>query len=127
MFAGLDETFSLYRPDSEASRLARGEITLRDASADMRRLYADAVGWRLLTDGAFTPERPDGVLDLSGIIKGYAIQRGGHIPVGAGPARLVPERRRRRAGQRLAPSRGPGLEPASRGGPGLWIRRTAAR
>ncbi|QCP00298.1 FAD:protein FMN transferase [Arthrobacter sp. 24S4-2] len=77
LFAGLDETFSLYRPESEASRLARAEIRLPDASEEMRRLYADAVGWRLLTEGAFTPERPDGVLDLSGIVKGFAIQEAG--------------------------------------------------
>ena len=29
LFAGLDETFSLYRPESEASRLARAEVRLR--------------------------------------------------------------------------------------------------
>lgn len=75
VFAGLDATFSLYRPDSEASRLARGEVTLRDASAAFRARFADATGWRLLTDGFFTPERPDGVLDLTGIIKGYAIDQ----------------------------------------------------
>ncbi len=75
VFAGLDAMFSLYRPDSEASRLARGEVTLRDASAAFRARFADATGWRLLTDGFFTPERPDGVLDLSGIIKGYAIDQ----------------------------------------------------
>jgi thiamine biosynthesis lipoprotein len=77
LFAGLDETFSLYRPDSEASRLARAEMTLPHASEAMRHLYADAAGWRLLTEGAFTPERPDGVLDLSGIVKGYAIGEAG--------------------------------------------------
>ena len=77
VFAGLDERFSLYRPDSEASRLARGEITLREAPAELRDRYADAAGWRLRTGGAFTPERPDGVLDLSGTIKGYAIRRAG--------------------------------------------------
>lgn len=77
VFAGLDGTFSLYRPASEASRLARGEITLREASQEMRDRYADAAGWRLLTSDAFTPERPDGVLDLSGIIKGHAIQQAG--------------------------------------------------
>ena len=75
VFAGLDEMFSLYRPDSEASRLARGEVTLREASAAFRARFADATGWRLLTEGFFTPERPDGVLDLSGIIKGYAIDQ----------------------------------------------------
>lgn len=75
VFTGLDSMFSLYRPDSEASRMARGEVTLRDASAAFRARFADATGWRLLTDGFFTPERPDGVLDLSGIIKGYAIDQ----------------------------------------------------
>ena len=30
-----------------------------------------------MTEGAFSPERPDGVLDLSGIIKGYAIGQAG--------------------------------------------------
>ena len=77
VFARADETFSLYRPDSEASRLARGELSLRDSSAGMRDRYADAVSWRLMTEGAFSPERPDGVLDLSGIIKGYAIGQAG--------------------------------------------------
>lgn len=77
VFAGLDETFSLYRPDSEASRLARGELSLRDSSAAMRDRYAEALGWRLRTEGAFSPERPDGVLDLSGLIKGYAIGQAG--------------------------------------------------
>jgi len=77
LFRDLDETFSLYRPDSEASRLARGELTLPHASAQMRERYAEAHEWRLRTEGAFTPERPDGVLDLSGIIKGHAIREAG--------------------------------------------------
>ena len=29
------------------------------------------------TEGAFTPERPDGALDLSGLIKGHAIKEAG--------------------------------------------------
>ena len=77
VFTVFDETFSLYRADSEASRLARGEYSLREASAGMRDRYADALSWRLMTEGAFTPERPDGVLDLSGLIKGYAIRHAG--------------------------------------------------
>ncbi|MET3950449.1 thiamine biosynthesis lipoprotein [Arthrobacter sp. UYEF36] len=86
VFAGLDATFSLYRPESEASRLARGEGTLRDASAAFRARFADATGWRLLTDGFFTPERPDGVLDLSGIVKGYAIDQAASALESAGIA-----------------------------------------
>ncbi|WP_284991998.1 MULTISPECIES: FAD:protein FMN transferase [unclassified Arthrobacter] len=77
LFTGLDRTFSLYRPDSEASAMARGELALRDASVDMRRLYVEAVDWRSLTAGAFTAERPDGVVDLAGIVKGHAIREAG--------------------------------------------------
>ena len=77
MFTELDAIFSLYRPDSEASRLVRGELTLPAASADMRARYEEAAQWRLLTEGAFTPERPDGALDLSGIVKGHAIREAG--------------------------------------------------
>ena len=77
LFRDLDETYSLYRPGSEASRLARGELTLPNASPEMRERYAEAHEWRLRTDGAFTPERPDGVLDLSGLIKGHAIREAG--------------------------------------------------
>jgi thiamine biosynthesis lipoprotein len=57
--------------------MARGELALQDASAEMRARYEEAVGWRLLTEGAFTPERPDGALDLSGLIKGHAIKEAG--------------------------------------------------
>jgi FAD:protein FMN transferase len=77
LFKGLDRTFSLYRPDSEASALARGELALRDTSPDMRRLYVEASEWRTLTEGAFTAERPDGVVDLSGIVKAHAIREAG--------------------------------------------------
>jgi thiamine biosynthesis lipoprotein len=77
IFWDLDQVFSLYRTDSEASSLARGELSLRDASAGMRKRYEEALEWRLRTEGAFTPERPDGVLDLSGLIKAYAIHEAG--------------------------------------------------
>ncbi|RAM37447.1 FAD:protein FMN transferase [Arthrobacter globiformis] len=77
LFTELDSIFSLYRPDSEASRLVRGELTLPEASAEMRARYEEAAEWRLLTEGAFTPERPDGALDLSGIVKGHAIREAG--------------------------------------------------
>ena len=77
LFTGLDSVFSLYRPDSEAGRLARGELALPEASAEMRERYEEAAEWRLLTEGAFTAERPDGALDLSGIVKGHAIREAG--------------------------------------------------
>ncbi|MFK4637505.1 FAD:protein FMN transferase [Paenarthrobacter histidinolovorans] len=73
-FTELDLAFSLYRNGSEASRLARGELTLAHASESMRALYAEAAEWRLATDGAFTAERADGTLDLSGIVKAHAVR-----------------------------------------------------
>jgi thiamine biosynthesis lipoprotein len=76
-FRNLDQTFSLYRHDSEASAMARGEVALPDASTVMRELFAEALEWRLRTEGAFTPERADGVLDLSGLVKGHAIREAG--------------------------------------------------
>ena len=73
VFAALNEHFSLYREDSEISQIARGELRLADSSEVMREAYAQAVSWRDQTGGAFSPDRPDGVLDLSGTIKAVAI------------------------------------------------------
>jgi thiamine biosynthesis lipoprotein len=73
VFAALNERFSLYREDSEISQIARGELRLADSSEVMREAYAQAISWRDQTGGAFSPDRPDGVLDLSGTIKAVAI------------------------------------------------------
>jgi thiamine biosynthesis lipoprotein len=73
VFATLNERFSLYRDDSEISLIARGELRLADSSEEMREAYAQAISWRDQTGGAFSPDRPDGVLDLSGTIKAVAI------------------------------------------------------
>lgn len=79
VFDGFERTFSLYRHDSELSRIARGELRLDDASREMRDAYAEAVGWRARTRGAFTPHRPDGVVDLSGLVKAEAIAAAGDV------------------------------------------------
>lgn len=69
----LNKKFSLYSVESEISRIASGELALADSSEEMREEYARALHWRDLTSGAFTPHRPDGVIDLSGTIKAVAI------------------------------------------------------
>lgn len=73
-FEALEARFSLWRPDTEGARFARRELALRDASAEFRAVYDAAVEWRARTDGAFTPHRPDGVVDLSGIVKALGLQ-----------------------------------------------------
>jgi len=79
VFAELDATFSLYRPDSELSRVRSGVEPLMDASPLLLDAYARALAWRDRTGGAFTPHRPDGVLDLDGIVKGMAIDQAGKV------------------------------------------------
>ena len=79
VFADFDARFSLYRPESEISRVASGLLSMIDASEELRSAYARALEWRALTGGAFTPHRPDGVIDLSGIVKALAIEAAGRV------------------------------------------------
>lgn len=71
----VEARFSLYRPDSEISRIATGDLAMTEASPPFLEAYAAAVEWKLATAGAFDPHRPDGVVDLSGIVKAQAIQQ----------------------------------------------------
>jgi thiamine biosynthesis lipoprotein len=72
-----DRRFSLYDPDSPLSRIARGDLSLPAADPAVRDAYALALDWRGRTGGAFTPHRPDGVVDLSGVVKAVAIATAG--------------------------------------------------
>ncbi|SDZ10390.1 FAD:protein FMN transferase [Herbiconiux ginsengi] len=83
-FRTFDLRFSLYRDGSEISRVARGEVPLHRSSAVLRDMYAEALEWHRRTAGAFTPHRPDGIIDLSGIVKAAAIEAGGRVLDAAG-------------------------------------------
>lgn len=83
-FRELDERFSLYREDSEASAISRDRSLIRSASEWYRDMYWDAVAWLAATGGAFTPHRPDGVVDLSGVVKARAIEAAGDVLVAHG-------------------------------------------
>lgn len=73
-FQALDERFSLYKPESEASLVGHGRVGIRTASPEYQEVYWAAVKWSEDTDRAFTPHRPDGVIDLSGVVKARGIQ-----------------------------------------------------
>lgn len=77
VFAASESRFSLHRPDSELARIAAGGLRLEAASPELLDAYARAMAWRAATDGAFTPNRPDGIVDLNGIVKAEAIEAGG--------------------------------------------------
>ncbi len=78
-FQEFDERFSLYRPDSELSRISRGECVLSESSDVLLASYVRALAWRGRTGGAFSPHRPDGVVDLNGIVKAEAIEAAGEL------------------------------------------------
>lgn len=79
VFEELEDRFSLYRPTTEASRLARGDVLLTRASDEMKAMYALAHDWRAATEGAFRPHRPDGVIELAGLVKAKAIEAAGSV------------------------------------------------
>lgn len=69
----VDARFSTYKPESEVSRLRRGEITLAECSADLRHvLDVCADLWRE-TDGYFDAYA-GGSLDPSGYVKGWSVE-----------------------------------------------------
>jgi thiamine biosynthesis lipoprotein len=75
-----DRIFSTYKDDSEISRLNRGELALADAHPDVREVLARCEELRLITDGFFDANLPDGGgVDPSGLVKGWAVDRAGDL------------------------------------------------
>lgn len=72
----VDARFSLYRADSEMSRLARGELALDAASADLRQVLVLCDAIREVSGGAFDAarHRADGLLDPTALVKGWALE-----------------------------------------------------
>ncbi len=77
----VDAVFSTYRPDSEISRLDRGELT--DPSPLVREVLDACAELTRVSDGSFSA-RPSGRLDPSGYVKGWAIQRASGLLRAAG-------------------------------------------
>ncbi|MBN9621065.1 MAG: FAD:protein FMN transferase, partial [Actinobacteria bacterium] len=79
----VDETFSTYRPESEISRLGRGELRLSECSADVRHVLDRCAELREETGGYFDAHAT-GRLDPSGYVKGWAIERASERLLAAG-------------------------------------------
>jgi thiamine biosynthesis lipoprotein len=69
-----DATFSTYNPDSEISRLDRGEISLSDCSPEVDEVLTRCAELERETRGYFHV-RATGKLDPSGLVKGWAVAR----------------------------------------------------
>ena len=72
--AAVDEQFSTYKEDSEISRINREGAAPGAASEAMREIFDLAEKTKRETDGYFDIRRPDGLIDPSGIVKGWAIR-----------------------------------------------------
>ena len=81
----VDATFSTYKDDSEISRLNRGELALADAHPDVREVLDRCEALRVETNGYFDvrAEAAD-VIDPSGLVKGWAVDRAAAILADAG-------------------------------------------
>src|SRR4029078_5965299 len=74
-----DRMFSPYRNDSVVSRLARHELTTEECPEEVREVLALGERAREQSGGAFDVRRPSPgggtVLDPSGVVKGWAVDR----------------------------------------------------
>jgi thiamine biosynthesis lipoprotein len=73
-FTAVDSQFSTYKNDSEIMRINRGEISTDNYSSEMQEIFSLAKKTKRETFGYFDIKKPDGTLDPSGIVKGWAIQ-----------------------------------------------------
>ena len=74
----IDEKFSTYKKNSEISRINRRQLKEKDYSNDMKKIFFLSFKTKKETDGYFDINF-NGVLDPSGIVKGYAINQAAKI------------------------------------------------
>lgn len=84
----VDRTFSPYKPGSDITRLGLGEISLDDADCDVVEVLAECERVRAVTSGAFdvfaVPAPNGSMLDPSGYVKGWAVQRAADMMTAVG-------------------------------------------
>lgn len=79
----VDAVFSTYQPDSDISRMRRGELRLAAADPAVTTVLDLCADVQAATDGCFTA-MPDGRLDPTGLVKGWAIERASQLLRGHG-------------------------------------------
>jgi FAD:protein FMN transferase len=83
-FSKVDARFSTYKDHSEISAFNRGEIAESDFSVDMQEVFQLARQTEIESDGFFAIKGPDGFIDPSGIVKGWAIRNASQLVRDAG-------------------------------------------
>lgn len=83
-FAAVDSRFSPFKPDSEITAINQGNLPLPAASTDMQEVLAIAEHVKQQTRGYFEIRRSDGVIDPSGVVKGWAVRNASQLIEAAG-------------------------------------------
>jgi thiamine biosynthesis lipoprotein len=79
-FTWVDLTFSTFKPESEISLLSRGELRLEDADPEVRSVLGRCEELRVETSGYFDVRAASsGLLDPSGLVKGWSVDRAAAI------------------------------------------------
>ena len=84
LFDEVDARFSPYRDDSEVSAINAGRLSTAQASPEMAEILEIAAQMKTESGGYFDIRHPDGHLDPSGVVKGWAIQRAAQRILGEG-------------------------------------------
>jgi len=80
-----DEVFSTYRPESQISRLARGELALADCDPEVRELRRRCEEAERRSGGWFSASYAGaGSFDPTGLVKGWAVERAARVLADAG-------------------------------------------
>lgn len=79
----IDDQYSPYKPESEVSRISRGDLPIDDASDEMKDIIQLAVDTKALTHGYFDVWF-NNKFDPSGLVKGWAIYHAAAILEQAG-------------------------------------------
>jgi thiamine biosynthesis lipoprotein len=77
-FHYIDKKFSTYKKDSEISQINRGELKEWDYSSEMKKILKLCEETKKETNGYFDVNF-NGILDPSGLVKGYAVFGGAEI------------------------------------------------
>ncbi|MEY4043517.1 MAG: hypothetical protein RL529_1084 [Actinomycetota bacterium] len=70
-----DRIFSLYKPESPLSRLARGETSVAECPPAVNEIWDACEAWEKTTDGWFSAFTPEHTFDPSGLVKTWAANR----------------------------------------------------
>ena len=79
-----DTTFSLYKPESPLSQLARGEISVAKCPPVVNEIWDECDRWEKTTDGWFSAMTPEHTFDPSGLVKTWAAKRAAEHVVAQG-------------------------------------------